>query len=452
MFRKIGVADTEFTNPSGTGRIQFYTGSTNFTQGSPGAGINASTPEESALWGTQAAINKYDMVLFACQGDQYDKTAAAQNVVINYANLGGRVFTTHYSYVWLYDDAPFSGTAIWDVDQPAFFVNDTTPPAIGDIGYINTTFPKGMALAQWLQVVKASTTLGQIPIYTLRQDFDGVVAPSTLWMTTDDPDVGNNIPMYYDFLTPTTAAPANQCGRVAFNDYHVEDIEDNPSTGMYFPAECAAGPMTPQEKLLEFQLFDLASCVTSTVPSCTPTSCSAKGVTCGQIGDGCGNILQCGMCPSGQACINGACGSGCTSKTCTQEGFVCGMQSDGCGNAINCGACPSGTCGGGGMEGQCGNGTCVPKSCTTLKITCGAAGDGCGNIQQCGTCPSGETCVSGACQKPMCTPKSCAQQNFNCRHAASDGCNDTNNCGTCQAPQLCGGGGQANVCGGGSGA
>ncbi len=439
VFRKVGVDDTEFTDPGGTGRIQLYKGG-----GSAGASVTAAAPKESSLWTTQAEINQYDIVLFPCQGAQFDKTAAAQTVVQDYANAGGRVFTTHYSYVWLFKNAPWNATATWTtgIAERSFATDPNT-------GYINMSFPKGQALAQWLQVIGASTTLGQIKINTLRGDVSAVKSPGQLWMTVNDSSAGNNVPMQYDFLTPTTAPAAQQCGRVVYNDYHVEDTEANPSTGELFPKECAPGAMTPQEKLMEFMLFDLASCAQSGTPMCTPTTCKAQGATCGPIGDGCGNILQCGMCPSGQACINGACSSGCTPKSCTQQGYQCGMQSDGCGNSIDCGACPSGTCGANGMIGQCSNGSCTPHGCGT--VVCGATGDGCGNIQQCGTCPTGEACVNGMCQKPTCTPSTCSGLGYNCG-MAGDGCGGTINCGTCQAPQTCGGGGKANICGGGGGA
>jgi len=44
------------------------------------------------------------------------KTPAQQQNVIDYTTAGGRVFATHYSYGWLYDITPFSGTATWDVN------------------------------------------------------------------------------------------------------------------------------------------------------------------------------------------------------------------------------------------------------------------------------------------------------------------------------------------------
>jgi hypothetical protein len=43
---------------------------------------------------------------------------------------------------------------------------------------------------------------------------------------------------------------------VLFDEYHVENPPVTPK-GVSFPAECSNGAMTPQEKLLEFTLFDL---------------------------------------------------------------------------------------------------------------------------------------------------------------------------------------------------
>jgi hypothetical protein len=93
--------------------------------------------------------------------------------------------------------------------------------------------------------------------------------------------------------------------------------------------------------------------------TCTPKPCPS-GVTCGSVGDGCGNILNCGTCPTGQICGGGGkpgvCWQPpCTPKTCAQQGFNCGQASDGCGNIIQCGTC-TGTCicGGGGMANVCG--------------------------------------------------------------------------------------------------
>lgn len=349
VLRKIGVDDSEFTLPSGNGRIQIYKGT-----GAAGADLGANTPTEAQLWGNLATLKKYDMVLFPCQGKQFDKQSPEQKRVVDYASAGGRVFTTHYSYVWLYNIAPFSGTANWKVDQA--HITDQN-------GIIDTSFPKGQALADWLNYVGASSTYAQIPIKVLRHDADGVIAPSQSWMTTTTPQAT----MHYTFNTPVGTPPDQQCGRVLFDDFHVEDISNNQSTGVKFPGECDNNPMTPQEKLLEFMIFDLGSCIAPDKPTCTPKTCADLGIQCGPAGDGCGGAIQCGTCPTGQTCGGGGipsvCGAGvpsCTPRTCAQAGADCGPVADGCGGLLQCGTCaPPQTCGGGGKANVCG-GT-VPK-------------------------------------------------------------------------------------------
>ena len=207
--------------------------------------------------------------------------------------------------------------------------------------------------------------------------------------------------------TPFNSSPT--CGRVVYSDFHVESQQTaTDNTGMVFPAECAGttpASMTPQEKLLEFMLFDLTSCVSP--PTCTPKTCMQLGATCGQQGDGCGNTLNCGTCSAGQTCGGGGvanqCGSTdggfCTPKTCVQQGIQCGPAGDGCGNLLQCGNCASPQqCGGGGTHGVCGyvdGGSCTPETCTQLGLNCGQVGDGCGNVLQCGTCTAPDTCGGG---------------------------------------------------------
>ena len=60
----------------------------------------------------------------------------------------------------------------------------------------------------------------------------------------------------FTFDTPVGSSP--QCGRVLFNDFHVESEQADYGLGGYtFPAECPAGTMTPAEALFEYSLFDL---------------------------------------------------------------------------------------------------------------------------------------------------------------------------------------------------
>jgi hypothetical protein len=259
VFRKIGIADSEFTDPTGNGRINFYLG----IGGTAGTQYSVNTPNEDQLWGTQAALNAYDLVMFPCQGSPYTQTSASQANMVNYADAGGRIFATHYSYAWLYNNTilppgasgTFKSTATWEVDP----TDSNTFADDPGTGIINQNFEEGLHLAQWLTVLYPATTPGQIAISTLRHDFLAVTPQtSNLWISDNDFSLGT-VPMQYTFNAPVGVSAVNQCGRVLFNDYHVEDAENDPTNGTFFPNECNTDPMTPQEKMLEFQLFDLTS-------------------------------------------------------------------------------------------------------------------------------------------------------------------------------------------------
>ena len=369
VLRKIGIADSEFSDPSGTGRVRFYVDN--------GAKIGTKTPAASTLYGSATELAKYDMALFECVGARVTKAIADQGRVVDYANAGGRVFATHYSYVWLTNSdgtvgtntapKPFFQTADWQVNQGAAAIAtgyvDENPQ--GDPG----TLARRSAFADWLLNVGASNIRGQIPVNVVRHDLNSVnpapatagMTPAQRWLFTASPF---SAPIHYTFDTPVAyapdPAPTTQCGRVLYSDFHVSDAS---SGGATFPSECSSGPMTAQEKTLEFMLFDLASCIGPPVGSCTPKTCAELGFNCGLSGDGCadGIVLDCGSCASGQVCgsqMGGACGPGpCTPQTCAQVGAQCGIIGDGCGGTVDCGTCPQGqTCGGGGTPNQCGGG------------------------------------------------------------------------------------------------
>jgi hypothetical protein len=269
LLRRIGIADSEFTIATGPGRVNLFLGN-----GATLPGITA----ESTLVSSQATLNQYDMVMFGCLGTPVDANATEANQanVINYTNAGGRVVANHYGYVWLYNDAPFDTTADWDVGQ-------AEPPS-PLMANINQSFAKGAQLATWLYDIGASTTLGEIPLDDGRHDFNGVVSPSEYWLSWQDG--ATTVPIQYTFNTPVGASAATQCGRVLYYDYHVESTTVGAGT---FPAECATSPMTPQEKLAEFGIFDLTVPVSPDVPP-TITLAFANTPTAFIQGDSADNI------------------------------------------------------------------------------------------------------------------------------------------------------------------
>ncbi|GMU61339.1 MAG: hypothetical protein AMXMBFR34_31020 [Myxococcaceae bacterium] len=453
---KIGIASDQYSNASGTGRVRFYRDN--------GAQYPGGATAAATLFDNLNEMRKYDMIILDCVGSQQIKSIARRANLEAYANAGGRVFASHFAYVWLYNRAvdpggnnvaspiSFTATATWTPGQ-------STPP--NQDAFIDTSFPKGLTFAQWVQLVNAQAAsstpmVPRIRINTVRNDMSAVIPPAQRWVYGSNGAL-MNLPFQYTFNTPTTATPANQCGRVLFSDFHVINASSGSAT---WPNHCAVGPMTPQEKVFEYLIFDLSSCIQPDVPppqSCTPLTCAGLGYDCGLTANGCGGTLNCGTCTAPQTCGGGGepnvCGTPCVPRTCAQMGANCGMQGDGCGGVINCGACtPPQTCGGGGTPNVCGGGACVPTTCVALGYACGQHGNGCGGTLNCGTCTPPQTCGGGGtvgqCGGGMCTPLTCAQLGFNCGQQGN-GCGGSQSCGTCTPPQTCGGGGQPGICGGG---
>jgi hypothetical protein len=565
---KMGVDGAEFTPVSGSGRVHLYGAGPNGPNGGvPGATAGAGTQPESSLLDTGGTYMNYDQIMLPCWGHAANKTATSLANLIAYADNGGHFFATHYSYSWLVNNGEFNNVAHWhpDFNNPGnvdwtLNVSAAVPPS--------PPAAHGGVFARWLNLVGALSNGGatmpaqpQVSINNPRHDADFVVGQTVDWIDGPDPN-HRRTPLveHFAFDTPVQAADAgvsNTCGHAIFSDFHVSQIAGGKAStsGLVFPAECTT-TFSAQEKILEYMIFDLASCAGPLTPTCNPLtcqqqnigcgpagdgcggqldcggcadpltcgggglpgqcgapdggtcqaqSCQQQGLACGQTGDGCGNVLDCGTCTSPASCIGGRCvapdsGSGCTPSSCQQQSLSCGQAGDGCGNVLDCGTCTgSAACIGGrcvtsdagpgcvasscsqqnltcGQAGDgCGNiidcgtcaagascirgscvtvdgGGCTPASCEQLNLACGQAGDGCGNVIDCGTCAAGATCIGGQCVTPDgggggCVAIPCEQQNLNCGYAG-DGCGNLLNCGVCVAPATCGGGGTPGECGG----
>jgi len=154
VLRDMGISDSEFTDDNDTksgGRIHLYKGGK-----SPGAAINASTPPETVLMGTATdttLLNSYDMVMFPCQSNAYAQPTTALANLLQYANTGGRVFATHYSFDRLNPNSPYDS----QFPPVANWVKDTSFANTPYAATIDTGFTDGATLAQWLKNAGAST-------------------------------------------------------------------------------------------------------------------------------------------------------------------------------------------------------------------------------------------------------------------------------------------------------
>ncbi len=252
LLTKMGIDLAEFTSDQGNGRVHYYVEN--------GVDTTPDAPRANTLYNNLAKMKSYDIIFLPCEGDERNKSAAADTNLLDYTSAGGRVFTTHYGYAWLAPNlgaAPFHTTGQWNPEQPN--IGDTSLLT----AVLNQGFPKGKAFAEWLVNVGASTVPGELELIESRHDLTaGNDPPSTTWMTTSEfPPPNNNATMHITFNTPIGVPEAEQCGRLVFSDFHVSAAAKNP--GQKFPASCKTGDLSAQEKALEFMLFDLSSCIQS---------------------------------------------------------------------------------------------------------------------------------------------------------------------------------------------
>ena len=206
-------------------------------------------------------MSGYDMIMLQCEGEQLasEKMPFLGNMK-RYADNGGRVFADHLHSTWIRSGLPpWPATANW------IGVGTDLPSPV--IASVDTSFPKGMALADWLVNTGASTTRGQISLVMGQHSVAAVNAPYArrwIWVPQNTADTDKReSTQYLTFNTPVESAAANQCGRVVFTDVHVSlGSGDSSHPETPFPMGCTAPlTLTAQEKALEFMFFDLSSCV-----------------------------------------------------------------------------------------------------------------------------------------------------------------------------------------------
>lgn len=273
LLRKVGLDDSEFTTNTGAGRVHFYQGSPSSNQTTrvfDAAHGGATFPSATAFWDSAANLLKYDIVILSCEGATYPTTKPTSSLkaLYDYAGQGGRVFASHWHRYWFNTSAMIGGNN--QVVQPAgpqpspFETigswadrNDPPQPAYGTV---DTSFPKGKAMFDWLGNVSALTG-GKLEINEARHNIDNVSTNATSWISLANPNASNqNTVQYLSFNTPIPAADDQKCGRVVYSDLHVSSGD---ARGVPWPTGCQSTDLSDQEKALEFMLFDLSSCIQS---------------------------------------------------------------------------------------------------------------------------------------------------------------------------------------------
>jgi hypothetical protein len=485
VLHKLGVSVSEFAQPGPAGdapaRIHMYRSPTN-----GGARMSTGFTAANALYSDINRLFSYDLVVFDCEGAAFDRNSD-DGRIREYVNRGGRMFASHWSYTWLYDNGtaaysaatPFTTglaqSAVWGIgDEPT----DTVWASVGRPG----ARPAKIAnFAAWLER-EGAATVDALGRYAL-----DIIEPRDLALT-----VGASSEEYVyrlpDATTGTHCKPctsitsAHNCSsspscswdaqsstcRVA-NDCTTKDqaacTADSDctwTTTCNFAETCTVGGTEQSECLTRARCgWDYTS--VQQYAFNTPYGAPDEAV-CGRVAYSGFHVVadpagydavvfpnHCtGDLTSQEKVLTymlfdlGACISpgGLTPPPCTPLDASacagrCGPIADGCGGVIECAECPLGqVCLPGGV---CGAPECEVTTCEAEGAECGSVGDGCGGVLDCGPCPEGESCglvTKNQCDAPCPTSDPALACEDKCGFV-SDDCSGVHDCGECPPGLTC---------------
>ncbi len=271
LLMRMGVDKSEYVAGPGTptgGHIHIFTGQ----GGVGGAAVSGGTAYDpvATLWDKASDIKPYDLVLLSCEGGETANLSdAGRKVVFDYATIGGRVFASHFHYSFFTPSGAFSTItppiASWTTGSQ--IDNDPISGKVVQTLGNGMAFPEGVALQSWLGNVGALTN-GELPIHNARDNAQvAATNKAQMWISANQ---GSNFPGYAQYLSFDTMGADSVCGRVVYSDLHVSggpmNLSDPNTDYMSFnpgivPDQCTPHALTPQEKALEFMIFDLSSCL-----------------------------------------------------------------------------------------------------------------------------------------------------------------------------------------------
>lgn len=250
MLPKVGIDASEFGVEGTTKAVHFYKPDGGFLLDGP-AGMKSAR----VLWDNPAKLKEYDMAIFSCECSEMPTTkgTASYAAVNEYLNAGGRIFTTDFQYLW-YKQSP-------DPQMQSVMPIPGGAPTGGNPVILDTTFPKGKALADWLKFVDPATTYGQVKCDYVFNNFSPAdKSKSQTWGSSSGGSGGagsGNNPRFITINTPVGKPVESQCGKAVHLDAHINQTDTINST---FPAGCTS-PIKEGEEAFAFFFFDLASCI-----------------------------------------------------------------------------------------------------------------------------------------------------------------------------------------------
>jgi hypothetical protein len=240
-------------------------------------------PAFSTLVNDLTTMKTYNIIFINCTKDAFESELEKPGVRDNleqYVRAGGRLYVTDWSYDWIEQLgllAPF-------IDFEPGASNDTPEPqnaaAIGERDLVVNATIKDPDLAEWLGLFPNTIngTLVRIEHFLFKWVIMHQTRPDDVkvWVEGEiascaPGDLGCAATSQIRGVRPLTVTfNFENCGKVLFTSYHTEGRDDEWDVDFFtgaeipnpkpFPQYCDSG-FSPQDRILEYLIFDIASCV-----------------------------------------------------------------------------------------------------------------------------------------------------------------------------------------------
>ena len=249
MLPKVGIDPSEFGVKGSSAAVHFYSAG--------GAGGPPGMTDAKTLWSDLTNLKNYDLAVFSCECYEAPTTkdATSFKTVTDYLSQGGRIFTTDFQYTW-YKFSP-------DPALQGIGVIPGGAPSGDNPVKLDTSFPKGKALADWMKNIEPSINYGDVKCDYVFNNLKSTDKTKTqTWASSDSTtfsgEAGPGIhPRFVTVNTPVGKPVEAQCGKAVHLDAHINQTDRVDAS---YPAACKS-PINPGEEAFAFFFFDLSSCI-----------------------------------------------------------------------------------------------------------------------------------------------------------------------------------------------
>ncbi len=268
MLPKIGIDPAEFGFQS-----DGYNKAVNVYNAETGG--DSSATAASNLWGDYSLLSTYDVGIFSCECEEPPEAPAGSAYYANvtkYLGAGGRIFTTDFMYTW-YKYSPDPNMGGTPVGSSTIGIGEIIGGAPGGGNPVDlvSSFPKALALTQWIKYVfsgkplpsgatypfDSDSQIGEVQADYVFSNIQSVSATKTVTWATSPSPMG---PRVFTVDTPVGMPTDKQCGRGVHLDIHI-DQADGENVGPGYPTTGCNTTMKPEEAMFAFFFFDLSSCI-----------------------------------------------------------------------------------------------------------------------------------------------------------------------------------------------